>query len=206
MTALTKTCEATFRFVELDRLRNNTGITIASHTGVGAFNVWRNSLPAEELPLGRTIDVHGIPFAFPEAGLSGGENGRRGHGIPDNVRCEGQLVAMPAGRYDWLYVLAAAERRVEDEIVFHYADGTVDFEPFRISDFWAAEPAFGERAAFTTTAMHYPHHVQRNLPAMIWCHRVPVTRGAPVRAARLPHNIAVHVFAATLMAHAGWSR
>lgn len=206
MTALTKPSETVFRLVELDRLRNNVGITAASHTGVGAFNVWRNSLPAEELPLGRTIDIHGVPFAFPLAGSGGGENGQRGQGTPDNVRCEGQLLALPPGRYDWLYLLAAAERRVEDEIAFHFADGAVDFEPLRVSDFWAAEPAFGERAAFTTTAMHYPHHVQRNLSAMIWCQRVPVTRGAPIHAARLPQNIAVHVFAATLMARTEWSR
>jgi hypothetical protein len=174
--------------VDLGPHRNNVGITAAAATGAGRLNVWRNSLPAAELPVGARVTVGGVPFDFPDAG--GGE--------PDNVRCEGQLLAVPSGRYDWLYLLVTAERRVEDEIAFHFACGAVDHEPLRVSDFWAAAAAFGDSQAFATSAMHYPHHVQPGVPGMIWCQRVPVTRRAELVAARLPLNVAVHIFAATL--------
>ncbi|MEO3926675.1 hypothetical protein ABGB07_22820 [Micromonosporaceae bacterium B7E4] len=174
--------------IELAAHLNNAGITPASDTGRGRFNVWRNSLPGEELPLGRPVTAGGVRFAFPAAGP----------GRPDNVRCEGQLVTVPPGRYDWCCLLAAGERRVEDEVALHFADGSVDFEPVRVSDFWAASAVFGEDEAVATSVMHYPQHVQPGVTAHIWCQRVPVTRRAELRRLRLPHNVALHVFAATL--------
>jgi hypothetical protein len=174
--------------VKLGTHRNNAGITAADTTGAGRFNVWRNSLPAAELPLGRSINVDGVAFAFPPAGP----------GRFDNVRCEGQFVTVAPGLYDWCYLLAAGERRVEDEVALHFEDGAVDFEAVRVSDFWAAPAVFGESAAVTTSVMHYPQHVQAGVPARIWCQRIPVTRRAVLRALRLPHNVALHVFAATV--------
>ncbi len=177
-----------FRAMDLDPSRNNVGITAVADIASGRLNVWRNSAPAAELPAGEVVTVDAVPFAFP----------RVDRDRPDNVRCDGQLVAVVPGRYDWLYVLAAAERRVEDEVAVHFADGSVDFEPLRISDFWAASAAFGETLAFATSAMHYPGHVQPGVSAMLWCQRVSITRRAELTAVRWPRNIAVHVFAATL--------
>ncbi|WP_409492254.1 hypothetical protein [Amycolatopsis sp. cmx-11-12] len=171
-------------------------MTSSSATGCGAFNVWGNSLPAEELPSAGTIRVDGVPFDFPATGPD----------RPDNVRCAGQHITVVPGRYDWLYLLTAAERRVEDEIAFHYADGSVDFEPLRVSDFWAAPAVFGETSAFTTFAMHYPYHVQANVPAMVWCQRVPLVRRSALAAMRLPRNPAAHIFAATLVVWKGYDR
>jgi hypothetical protein len=173
---------------QLDALRNNVGATAASDTAGGGFNVWGNSLGAQHLPSTGSVEVAGVPFDFPEVGT----------GRPDNVRCEGQYVAVPPGTYDWIHLLAAAERRAEDELALHFADGHVDFEPLRISDFWAAPPAFGERTAFESPDMHYPHHVQRNVSALLWEQRVPVTRRAVLTGLRLPRNVAIHVFAITL--------
>jgi hypothetical protein len=180
---------APFRPICLEPARNNVGITSAADTGSGALNVWGNSLPAEDLPSDGAATVDGVPFTFPVPDP----------GTPDNVRCEGQIIELPADRYDWLYLLVTAERRVEDEVAFHFVDGSVDFEPLRVSDFWAGVAAFGERPAFRTASMHYPHHVQAGVPGVVWCQRVPVVRGTRVRAARLPDNPAVHVFAATLV-------
>jgi hypothetical protein len=174
--------------VDLARYRNNIGITSAGDTGVGAFNLWRNSLPAEQLPVGRAVEVAGVPYAFPPAGA----------GRPDNVRCAGQVIAVPPGRYDWVYLLAAAERRVEDEVTLQFTGGQADREPLRISDFWAAPAAFGEDLAFRTTVMHYPQHVQPDVPALLWSQRVPVTRRAELWAVTLPDNVAAHVLALTL--------
>jgi hypothetical protein len=174
--------------VSLDEHLNNNGATSSRNTGSGAFNVWGNSFAAEHLPPPGPVVVDGVGFDFPAVGT----------GEPDNVRCAGQLVAVLPGAYDWLYVLAAAERRAEDDVALHFEDGVVDFETLRVSDFWAAEAAFGERLAFESPVMHYPRHVQPNVPARLWMQRVPVTRRATLEAIRLPWNVAIHVFALTL--------
>lgn len=177
--------------LDLSEHLNNVGTTRVAHTGDGAFNVWGNSFPAEHLPpAGSDLTLEGVPFRLPPIGSGG----------PDNVRCAGQFVRVPLGRYDWVYLLASAERRVEDEVALHFAEDTVDFEALRVSDFWAAPAAFGEVKAFEAPVMHYPHHVQFGVPAMLWCQRVAVVRRADLAAVRLPYNVAVHVFAATLVA------
>jgi hypothetical protein len=147
---------------------NNRAISPAQESGAGRFNVWGNSFPAGQLP------------------------------APGNIRCDGQLIAPPRGRYDWLHLLAAAERRAEDGVALHFTDGEVDFEALRVSDFWAAPARFGEHLAFMTSQMNYPHHVQSGLSALMWRQRVPVTRGQPLTGIRLPRNVAIHVFALTL--------
>lgn len=168
---------------------NNIGTSPVTCTLPGHLNVWGNSLAAEELPAGgNLITVHGIPFDFPLVGQA----------AVDNVRCAGQYVPLPAGRYDWIYVLAAGERRVEDDVALHFEGGEVDFAGLWLSDFWAASAAFGERLAFRTAAMHYPRHVQPDLPGMIWLQRVPVVRYTPMLVGiRLPCNLAAHIFALT---------
>jgi hypothetical protein len=169
---------------------NNVGLTFDDRLHVGLFNVWRNSFPASHVPTGREIDVDGIPFLLPV----------KVDGRPDNVRCEGQLLAVPPGRYDWLHVLAASERRTEDALFLHFADGSTDREWLRVSDFWSAPAHFGETEAVSTPVMHYPHHVQARVAAKLWTQRVPVTRRAELRQVRLPRNVAIHVLAATLAA------
>ncbi|MFI2209278.1 hypothetical protein [Streptomyces sp. NPDC020141] len=178
------------RVIDLGTHFDATGITAPDRLADGAFNVWSNSFPAGELPRpGSLVNVHGLPFAFPAP------NGR-GH---DNLRCARQLIGVPAGRYDFIHVLAAAERRTEDEVGLHYADGSVDHEWLRVSDFWPETASrFGERPAFTCGVLHYPRHVQRGMSPTIWRQRVAAPRESDLRAIRLPDNPAIHVFAMTL--------
>lgn len=181
------------RAVDLSALFNNVAATPAAAVETGGFNVWGNSFAADHLPDGSgLVMVDGIEFAL----------GPLNSAEPDNIRCYGQYVDVVTGNYDWLYVIAAAERRIEDEIALHFADDSVDFEPLRLSDFWVAPAVFGETVAFQSPIMHYPHHAQFRVPATMWCQRVPVTRRAPLAGVRLPRNPAVHVFAATLQ-HCG---
>ena len=177
-----------FRPVDLAGHRNNRGATGRASIGTGRFNVWGNSFPADHLPPpGSTLVVGDVPFTMPPPDPAG-----------DNVRCAGQFVSLRALRGDWVHVLAAAERRAEDTLALHFADGQVDHEALRVSDFWAAPAWFGEPAAARTPVMHYPHHVQRDVPALLWAQRVPVVRRASLTGMRFPHNIAVHVFAVTV--------
>jgi hypothetical protein len=174
--------------VDISGHRNNTAISAATGTGAGGFNVWGNSFAAEYLPAGGSlVHVDGVPFHFPPV-CEG----------PDNVRCAGQFLRVPEGRYDWIHVLAASERRCEDTVELSFADGSVDAEMLRISDFWAAPAWFGEVKAFESLVMHYPHHVQPGVPAVLWAQRVPVTRRAGLTGFLLPRNVAVHLFAVTL--------
>ena len=182
--AITRLCDP----VDIAGHRNNTAISAATETKAGAFNVWGNSFAAEYLPAGGSlVHVAGVPFRFPPV-CDG----------PDNIRCAGQFLDVPEGRYDWVHVLAAAERRCEDTVELSFGDGSVDAEPLRVSDFWAAPAWFGEVTAFESPVMHYPHHVQRGVSAVMWAQRVPVTRRADLAGVRLPRNVAVHVFALTL--------
>ncbi|HEX5120917.1 MAG TPA: hypothetical protein VFW65_37515 [Pseudonocardiaceae bacterium] len=178
-----------YRIVDLTAHTNCVGIEPSPRPGRGAFNIWYNTFPLEDLPpAGSTVDVGGVPFRMPAA------DGVRS----DNVRCRGQRMDLAAGRVDWLYLLAAAERRTEDVVTVHYADGTSHAQWLRVSDFWPQTPArFGELLAFRTTSMLYPNHVDHRMAPAIWRQRVPVPEPDGVVAMTLPDNPAIHVFALT---------
>ncbi|GHA75862.1 hypothetical protein GCM10010305_18250 [Streptomyces termitum] len=178
--------------VNLSAHFNNRGIQPPDTSGEYGFNIWRNTFPAEELPEpGSLVELEGTVFAFPA----------RDTGAGDNVRCRGQLVELPAGRWDWIGLVGAAERRTEDEVELHHADGTVRREWLRMSDFWPqTAPYFGEPLAFSTSGMRYPRHTHRHHAPSLWQQRVPVRVPAPLAAVRLPDNPAMHVFAMTVTA------
>ncbi|TDV43183.1 hypothetical protein [Actinophytocola oryzae] len=175
--------------VDLSAHLNCVGIEPKERPGRGAFNIWHNTFPIEELPRPGSITVvGGVSFRFPAA------DGTR----PDNLRCRGQRIELPSSRVDWLHLLAAAERRTEDVVTVHYADGTTRPQWLRVSDFWPETPSrFGELPAFRTSAMLYPNHVDSRMPPVIWHQRVPVAVRDGVVAVTLPDNPAVHVFAMT---------
>ena len=175
---------------DLGGLFNNVGTTTRGRLGDGAFNIWSNTFPAEEFPPpGVVFRVGRIPFRL----------GPVGNGAPDNLRCAGQVITVPPGRYDWVYLLAAAERRTEDEAALHYRDGSVDPEWLRASDFWPQTSSrFGHRPAITCSVLHYPRHGQPGMRPTLWRSRMPVTREEDLIAIRMPDNPAVHVFAITL--------
>jgi len=182
---------AIFEMLDLTPLFNNSAFTFAHDLSDGGLNVWENSYPAEVLPPDRPIvEIEGIPFRLPP------KESRQ----PDNVVCNGQMLDAPIDLYDWLYVLAAGERRTEDWVYLHCAGGSVDPEWLRISDFWPEAPArFGEKVAFRFPTLHYPRHIQQNLQPVMWRQRVPIARQEPLARIHLPENVAIHIFAATLV-------
>jgi hypothetical protein len=175
--------------LDLSRYFDGRGLQPPDETGEYGFNIWSNTFPAEELPApGSAVVVDGVPFAFPG----------RGAGGADNLRCRGQFVEFPAGSYDWIYLLGAAERRTEDRVSLCYADGSEKHAWLRMSDFWPETPArFGEPLAFATSALRYPRHTQASHSPSIWQQRIPLTTAAPLTGVRLPDNPAMHVFAMT---------
>jgi hypothetical protein len=186
-----------FRTVDLTRYANCVGIEPARRPGTVAFNIWGNGFPAEELPRGGSVARVGVvPFRFPAAAT----------GRPDHVRCRGQRIALPGGRTDWLFVLAAAERRTEDPVLLHYADGTSAAQWLRVSDFWPETPRrFGEALAYRTSSMLYPRHVQLGMAPSLWQQRIPVSRPGELVAVSLPDNPAMHVLAMTVLTEGVWA-
>jgi hypothetical protein len=171
---------------------DNVGIAAPRWPTTGGFNIWSNTFPSDELPpVGATVSIGGVPFRFPT----------RGAGDADNVRCRGQRVVVPYGVFDWIYLLAAAERRTEDLVLLHTQGGVTRRQWLRVSDFWPeTAPRFGELLAFRCSRMLYPRHAQRNMAPAIWRCRVPVPVPDPLVALTLPDNPAIHVFALTLVA------
>jgi hypothetical protein len=185
-----------FLMVDLAAACDNQGLQPPGTHGNGAygFNIWSNTFPAEQLPApGSIVDVAGVPFAFPVAGADG-----------DNIRCRGQRIPLPAGRFDWIYTLGAAERRTEDEVELHYADGRMRRSWWRMSDFWPEVPVrFGEPLAVRTTCLRYPWHTQQDHAPAIWQQRIPIACPDPLAAVVLPDNPAMHLFALSLASDAG---
>ncbi|HEX6291231.1 MAG TPA: hypothetical protein VFZ66_18750 [Herpetosiphonaceae bacterium] len=183
--------ESPFVLLDVARLFNWDSISYASNLRDGTFNVWQNSFPAEELPESHSIvEVAGVPFRFPPK--------EAGH--LNNIRCSGERLDLPSDRYDWVYILAASERRAEDIVYLHFTSGAIEMEWLRISDFWPGGPQrFGEVEAFRCKHMHFPRHIQSGQEPVMWMQRIPVTRQEPLAWLRLPQNIAIHIFAATAL-------
>lgn len=179
-----------FLLADLGALVDNIGVSWARAPGEGAFNIWGNTFPAEELPAaGSVASVAGVPFRFPAGG----------DGTADNLRCAGQDLALPPTRCDWLLFLSTAERHSEDQVELSFADGEREAQWLRVSDFWPeTAPRFGELLAFRCRRLHYPRHVQERMAPAIWLTRVPVAHRSPLTAVTLPDNPAIHVFALTL--------
>jgi hypothetical protein len=178
-----------FALLELGPVFDNDAISSSSNPGDGAFNVWGNTLPAEGLPPGGSEhDVEGIPVLIPPLE----------DGAANSVVCRRQLLELEPRRCDWIHVLAASERRTEDFVHLHYADGAVDPEWLRVSDFWPSPARFGEIEAFRFEVMHYPRHVQPQVEGKLWLTRIPVPRRQDLTGLRLPENAAAHIFALTL--------
>jgi hypothetical protein len=50
---------------------------------------------------------------------------------PAPLPCQGQLLPLPAGRYDWVYLSLEAAPGTETVVQLHYRDGAVDPEWLR---------------------------------------------------------------------------
>lgn len=187
--------------VDLRDVLNERGITSRADLARGGLNVWGNSLPEEQLSSPGTLTPVGrIRFIFPARGKDGS----------DHVRCLGQHIPVTRGRYDWIHILAVAERRSEDTIALFFhreiveppdvGRRHVEFVALQVSDFWPeTAPWFGERDGISFDALHYPRHVEPRMAPTVWRTRVPVAREAQLDAITLPDNPAIHIFAMTLI-------
>jgi hypothetical protein len=182
---------ARMQVIDLEAHFNNVAFAAEPELANGRLNIWQNSYPlAQAQLLPRDLDVGGLRFRWHRP------NGRD----PDNIRCNGQWITVPPQRYDWVYILASAERRVKDELALVFADGSVDFVEFEIADFWpGATSKAGAREAIRFEALNFPRHVQRAIEPGIWRHRIAVAREAVLSQIRLPDHVAAHIFCMTCL-------
>ena len=177
--------------VELSPYLNNISFADKVTSANGNLNIWRNSYPIEQAAkIPKDINVGGVRFVFPQI------DGRS----PDNIRCSGQRIELEINLYDWIYILCAGERRVEDEAILYFSDNSVDFVPFCVSDFWpGAKPRNGELEAIRFNSLNFPRHCEKYIEPAIWRQRIPVARETPILALGLPNNIAAHIFSITCL-------
>lgn len=111
--------------VNLTSAFNNRGVASSANqvqaTVEGSFDGKGASFSSDGFYTGDT-QIYNIPYVFRE---------RYGDGQVDNVRCEGQNVALPAGRYYSMKVMVAADpdrlqysAQTPGTFNFHYSDGT----------------------------------------------------------------------------------
>lgn len=185
----------------LEALFDNRGISDARHPGAADFDGLGRSLPASALAgagwaPGAELTVVGARLRMPDTRP----------GRPDNVRADGQRVAVP-GRGDALaFLVAATGGAASGRGVVHYAKGPAT--TFRLS---APDWRTGSPAAKSVTVDHIHTRAGRTAArARLYTVTVPVRRGAEIRSVTLPHDPlgrpALHVFALSVRAGTpGWS-
>lgn len=165
---------------------NNQSATTSANLDAGRLNIWRNSIPR----IAKLVSViDGVRLST---------SAMTGKGF-DNVVADGQTIDIAPRRYDWLYLIAAGERALEDELTFVHSGGFSSRGTIRISDLWHGDSRFGEEVAHRSAMTHYPNHVQQGLSITLWAQRVAISDRRPVSAVTLPFNPALHIFAATLV-------
>lgn len=143
-----------------------------AHPADGGFDAQGRSLPAEELPA--RLAFGGVPF----------ELGPVADGRANAVVCRGQTLALPAGEWDRVHLLAAADERVEADFAVGEArqrlvipgwggfvgqwDRRLWDRPFEEVDYQGAgqvvgfEPGYTHREPIAWFARHRHHPEQGN--------------------------------------------
>ena len=152
--------------------------------GLGkAYNDDGKDIPydLQEMPAAdKIIECRGgdTVFAFPE---------RSGNGIK-NIKCAGQVVAIPEGIYSNVNFLMASDGGdIAAKVILIYSDGSSDEQYFApsIAD-WRSVPHFGHTAVGTVSGGYMSHLA------------VPASPSRNLTSIRLPYAPIVHIFAITL--------
>nr|WP_197973239.1 SGNH/GDSL hydrolase family protein [Streptomyces gossypiisoli] len=182
----------------LERLFDNTAVSDDTSPAEADFDGVGASLSAQDLVAagwtpGRALTVQGATLTWPD----------RAVGEPDNVRADGQSVALH-GRGDALAFLVASTSGADLT-----ASGTVSYADGALSPYVLTAPDW-RRGPLATKAVALPHV---NTPggqlaekARLYVVTVPVDAGRTVASVQLPLAPDLHVFALSVRAAtAGWT-
>ncbi|MDX8149406.1 Tat pathway signal sequence domain protein [Lentzea sp. BCCO 10_0061] len=174
--------------VDISASFDNDGLSNEFTSRDGDFDGLGDTYPAAQLPQTGSVTDDGVLFEF----HNGDEASR------NNTVASGQTLAVPAGKYGKLHLLAAADTgNVEADGAVVYADGAVPAR-FRVTA-WQQRPQFGESEPVATTLMHTPSGpVTRQVS--IFHQFVELDAARELSAVTLPRTSGprLHVFAITL--------
>ncbi|PWK87872.1 hypothetical protein C8D88_10368 [Lentzea atacamensis] len=174
--------------VDISAALDNDGLSNEFTSRDGDFDGLGNTYPAAQLPQTGSVTDDGILFEF----HNGDEASK------NNVIANGQTLAVPAGKYVKLHLLAAADTgNVDANGAVSYAGGSVPVR-FRVTA-WQQRPQFGESEPVATTLMHTPSGpVQKQVS--IFHQTIELDAAQELSAVILPRTGGprLHVFAITL--------
>ncbi len=174
--------------VDITASFDNDGLSNEFTSRDGDFDGAGNTYPAAQLPQTGSVTDDGILFEF----TNGDEASR------NNVIAAGQTLAVPAGKYVKLHLLAAADTaNIEADGAVNYTDGAASAR-FRVTA-WQQRPQFGESEPVVTTLMHTPSGpVQKQVS--IFHQVVELDQAKDLSSVTLPKpsGARLHVFAITL--------
>ena len=190
-----------YTMLDLNDACNATAASYDADRRAGAVNAWGNSLPAEEVPFGRIVQVSGIPFMLPDQRADG-----------DHVEAVGQSLPLP-GRapVEAIALLCFGEMGEQQAALTVLGRNRAAARLVVTVPGWLAEPPGrlpGTEVAFRCSHLHYPggYEIAALRPSVVsWLGRLP----APVEPVRLQldTNPLFHLLAVTLIhlaaAHAG---
>jgi len=168
---------------------NNDAITSEFFMGDGDFDGTGRTYPAAVLPQTGGLTDDGIAFLF----VNGGE------GTLNNVIAAGQTIQVPAGRYDSLHLLGAADTgNSETTVTATYTDGSTGALPLRLTG-WLTDPQFAETVAIRAPLLHTRTGPQ-SIQVAIFHQVVPLDATRELASVTLPQPVGArpHIFALSL--------
>jgi alpha-L-fucosidase 2 len=176
--------------VDISAACDNVGISTAADPAAGDFDGAGYSYPAEELPPPGPFVSAGVAFTFPGAT----------DGAPDNITVAGQVLPLPAGSHQAVWLLAAAANSptatADLTLTATYPDGSTSPITVQVTD-WAKDPSTHETEAVHTAGRHGPNG-DDGLAVSIFQQRVALDPARPATSLTLSGSRDVHVFAVSL--------
>jgi alpha-mannosidase len=178
---------AEFKPVDISRFFNQDAVSSDKNRKDADLASMGWAYPAEELPPAGLQKVDDVPMLVPPVT----------DGAKNTIRCEGQEIPFPTGKFSTLYVLGACHNgSFAENATFLLADGTQEIVSLKLTD-WCREPAYGEGPGLRFTHRHTAKK-DDSPPPNIWLQRIALPESRPVKAIILPIRAEMHVFALTL--------
>lgn len=148
--------------------------------------------PAEELPLSGSSFIYNgddkIKFKF----------GDKLDGALNNLESGRQKLDFAPGYYTKIHILATMHNGGgKVSFILHYADGTDEKKKVSFSDWWGANPVYGEKAVIATTH-HHEASGDREPGSGIYLQTIEPNKDKILSSITLPSERRLHIFAMTL--------
>ena len=135
------------------------------------------------------------------AQLSGAQFNLGPPNVPDTVTGAGNAIALPAGKFSWLIMLATGVtgNQAAQTFTVTYSDGTTSSFTQSLSDWYTPQNYPGEFKAVAMPYRDYFDGTQQSLPFYLYGYSLSLYNAKTVTGFRLPNNGNVAVLALTLV-------